>query len=334
MLLTVNATCPHSTDRSDTACMEDCASTLPLGVPKAQHIGLRACHEWNIQSGPLRRGPSHPWPRESAYCSGSSPACHGLFLLLEILGEHIGAERETLSLLDYLLVYVGWLDAKENMPRLLVDARVELGVRYHLDDPLLGGEPLHTQLLRERLEVDALMNAAVRLEDVKTRVREEVGRGIAQEEVILDSRGAGDEALLGLLEVGRVVEIVEECSDGVQEDRLLHGDDAHKLFDEMTAARCGDDGDSQVAQKVRASGLNRVQIPLREEEVAHDLTTAGMVRQQEERPVHQPGALLQLHDGGRRGRARLNSIAQRAQFLKRSIPSAEEDLAGEPAPLG
>ena len=40
------------------------------------------------------------------------------------------------------------------------------------------------------------------------------------------------------------------------------------------------------------------------------LTLTRSPTEDEERPVHQPAALLQLHDGGR-GRARLDRVAQR-----------------------
>eukprot|EP00962_Isochrysis_galbana_P040778 scaffold14825_cov123-Isochrysis_galbana.AAC.3 len=197
-----------------------------------------------------------------------------------VLREHVRAEGEALGLLDDLLVHVERLHAQDHLPRLLVDAGVELCVRHHGDDPLLGRKPRHAKFSRERRQVDALVDAAVRLEDVQPRVRHKVGLGVAQEEVGIDERGACRQPRLRLVKVGAGVQVIQEAGDRVSVYRALHGDGANELLDQVPAARVGHDRHGRVAQQVRAAGLDGVEVPVGEEEVADQLPPRGVVAKQ------------------------------------------------------
>ena len=79
--------------------------------------------------------------------------------------------------------------------------------------------------------------------------------------------------------------------------------------------------------------LDGVEVAVVEEDVCHDLPPVGVVAEDEEGPVHQPAALLQLHDCGRR-RARLDRVTQRLDVLDSLLPVLHEDLARELTPHG
>mmetsp|Transcript_14781 Transcript_14781/g.33789 ORF Transcript_14781/g.33789 Transcript_14781/m.33789 type:complete len:224 (-) Transcript_14781:141-812(-) len=81
-----------------------------------------------------------------------------------------------------------------------------------------------------------------------------------------------------------------------------------------------------------ASRLYGVEIPVGEEEFCDEIPSIRVVAEQEERPVHQPRALLQLHDG-RCVSTRLNRLLERVDVLKRLIPVGHQDFASELAPL-
>ena len=77
----------------------------------------------------------------------------GLFLLLNIHLEHLGAEGERLGLLNELLVGGVGVHAHDNSALLGVDLGVQLGVSDQVDDPPLGVLRAHVQLLCQHAEM-------------------------------------------------------------------------------------------------------------------------------------------------------------------------------------
>ena len=154
---------------------------------------------------------------------------------------------------------------------------------------------------------------------------------MAQEEVVAEHRRALLQPPLRRLEVGVREELLEDERDRVGEGGPLDGDGTDEVSDLVAAARVGDDGDGEVAQQVRRVHLQRLRVLVLHEEVAHHRAAVLMVAKQEERPVHQPAPLLQEHRG-RRGRARVDGVAQRVHVVERTIPVLRQDLARELAP--
>lgn len=86
----------------------------------------------------------------------------------------------------------------------------------------------------------------------------------------------------------------------------------------------------QVAQQPGAVRLQRLQVPLLEEQVGHQVAPPRVREGHEERPVQQPAALRQLRQ--RRVRPRLDGRLHRAQLRERALPVLHQHLAGELAP--
>merc|ERR1712087_612101 len=136
----------------------------------------------------------------------------------------------------------------------------------------------------------------------------------------------------GLLKIGLLVEVLEKLCDGIGESVPLHGDDAHQLLEHASPPGRGEHRDGQIPEQMGASRLYGVEIPVGEEEFCDKIPSIRVVAEQEERPVHQPRTLLQLHDG-RCVSTRLNRLLERVDVPKRLIPVGHQDFASELAPL-
>jgi len=179
-----------------------------------------------------------------------------------------------------------------------VDLGVEVGISDEVHDPPLRISLGHVELLRDHADVDALVDAAVRLEDVQARVFDELLVEGREEEVVGEDGLAFAEPLLGGLEVELDEEGVEELGDwvGVRVGFLL--DDLEEVLEEHALLLVGDDSDGEVAEDVRARRLDGVQVLVIEEELQDQIATAGVVEKDEEAPVNKPSPLLQEDQGG------------------------------------
>ena len=89
--------------------------------------------------------------------------------------------------------------------------------------------------------------------------------------------------------------------------------DLDKILEQVLAALVGDDGGGEVTENPRAGGLNGVDIRWLEKQVDDGITTLGVVEEDKQGPVEEPGTLLQLVE--RRGKVLLNIIRKVVQFL-------------------
>jgi hypothetical protein len=161
-----------------------------------------------------------------------------------------------------------------------------------------------------------------------------------QEEIILENLLGLAQLLLGLLEVEVDVQGLDEVGDGVGVLVPFLAHDADQVL-KLTlvlvavagAAAAGDNGSGQVAQDPRARGLDGVDVGGREEHVGQGLAGGLVVEEGKQRPVEQPGAVLQL---GERvvEQACVDLLLDLVDLLDGAVPVDGQDLAGKLAPGG
>ena len=164
--------------------------------------------------------------------------------------------------------------------------------------------------------------------------------GAEQEEVVLENLLGLAELLLGLLKVKVNVQGLDEVGDGVGVLVALLPDNADQVLElalvlirVAAPVAAGDDGGGQVAQDPRAVCLDGVDVGGGEEHFGEGFAGGLVVEEREERPVDQPGAVLQL---GERvvEQACVDLLLDLVDLLDGAVPVDGQDLAGQLAPGG
>ena len=164
-------------------------------------------------------------------------------------------------------------------------------------------------------DVYALVYPAVRLGDEVPRVVHEVVAEVPEEEVVRDDRLRLAELLLRGLKVELDVELLEELCDRVLVLVLLHLYDLDDLADRVADARgerarrglaAKNGGSSEVTKDPWGGGLNSVEVDGGEEGLKEEGAPLWMVEVDEEGPVEEPCAGMELAEsrvgvGGRGG---------------------------------
>mmetsp|Transcript_30389 Transcript_30389/g.69073 ORF Transcript_30389/g.69073 Transcript_30389/m.69073 type:complete len:426 (+) Transcript_30389:252-1529(+) len=164
-----------------------------------------------------------------------------------------------------------------------------------LDNPELRLLGLHVQLGRDHADVDALVDAAVRLEDQLPRVLFEFRPVLREEVVALAHEGALLQLALGLIKVHVGVEGQEESGDrvAVAPGLVVHNPDG--VLHDVLQPPVQDQACPDVAEEVGAGEGDDGQALLVEEEIQKlrlDLLVHLLHREDgEERPVKEPRAL-------------------------------------------
>lgn len=147
------------------------------------------------------------------------------------------------------------------------------------------------------------MYAAVRLADQVPRVVHEVFPELAQEEVVRDDGLGFPKLLLRSLKVELDVELLEELRDRVLILVLLHLDDLDNFADRMANARgegaggrfAREDGcGSEIAQDPWRGRLDGVEVGRGEEGFEKEGASLGVVEVDEEGPMEEPCARVEL----------------------------------------
>ena len=121
---------------------------------------------------------------------------------------------------------------------------------------------LHPQLVGQHRQVDALVDAAVRLEDAQPRALEKEVLRVAQEKVVVEHRGTLLEPLLRVLKIGVREQVLQQPRDRIGVRRTLDANHAHEVTHLVAAAGVGDDGDGEVAQQMWRVHLQRLHVLL------------------------------------------------------------------------
>ena len=74
-------------------------------------------------------------------------------------------------------------------------------------------------------------------------------------------------------------------------------------------------------------------LPVGQEEVDDGVAAVLVVEEHEEGPVHEPGALLQLHQHGGEG-VGVDDVPQLHQVVQRRVPAQRQDVGRQDAPQG
>lgn len=179
-------------------------------------------------------------------------------------------------------------------------------------------------------DVDLLVDAAVRLGDELSRAFHEVLLGCVQKEVVAEDVLALLELLLGAVKVETDKESLDELRDGVLVFVGLLLDDLDELLHLALSALGSDDGNRKVAQDPGARGLDRVDVLRGKEHVDDRVTATRVVEDDVQRPVDQPGALLQLLQS--RHILVIDRLPQLLHLLQSAVPVTRQNLGRELAP--
>jgi len=164
--------------------------------------------------------------------------------------------------------------------------------------------------------------------------------GAQQEEVVLQNFLRLAELLLRLLKVKVDVQSLDEVGDRVIVLVAFLSHDPDEILELLlvlvrvpATVTAGDDGSSEVAQDPRAVGLDGVDVSGGEEHVGEGFARGFVVEEGEERPVDQPGAVLELCEGVVE-EACVDDLLELVDLLHGRVPVDGEDLAGELSPGG
>lgn len=218
----------------------------------------------------------------------------GSLTLLDRGGQDLGAERKTLCPLNDLLVDRLGVVVHQDSVLLVVDLSIDLGIPDQVDNPLLALLLGHVQSLGQLGNIDLLVNPAVGLRDEAAGVLDEFLLHGDQEEVVLENLLALGELLLGEVEIKVDVESLNKLGDGVTVLVGLMLNNLDEFLEQVLATLVGDNGGSEVTENPWARSLDSVDVGRLEEEVDNSITSLGVVEEDEQGPVKEPGALLQL----------------------------------------
>lgn len=196
-------------------------------------------------------------------------------------------------------------------------------------------------VLIDILDVDPLVDLAVALGDQVTGSLNE-GIGSRNEEEVAPQHILGlTQLLLGLLKVEVNVQRLNEVGDGVGVFVALLANDADQVLQLLLVdvavlvgtVAVGDDGGGEVAQDPGAAGLDGVDVGGGEEKVGQDIASRVVVEEGEQRPVDQPGAVLELtqrvvEETG------LDRVLDLLDLLHSTIPAGGQNFRGELTPCG
>lgn len=175
------------------------------------------------------------------------------------------------------------------------------------------------------------MDATERLEDHQTCALNELIEVSVDEEVIDDDILAFVQLQSSAFEIKVDVQVLQELGDGVFVGVRFLLDDLDQIFQGVAAPAVDDDGDRQVAQNVRTSRLDDVQVHrLVQQHLDDEVASLRVMEEHQHAPVDEPGALCQeLHvtEG-----AVVDVFAQTIQVLQCRLPVQRENLGGQLAP--
>lgn len=156
------------------------------------------------------------------------------------------------------------------------------------------------------------MDAAKRFENHETCIFNEFVHPNNDEEVIVDDGLAFVQLEPGTLEIEIDEQMLQEFGDWIAIRVRFLLDDLDQIFQCITASRIDDNGSSQITQNVRAHRLDGIQVQwLIQEHFDDQITSLGMIDEDEHTPVNQPGALLQSFDiaANENGNVEISSVS-------------------------
>ena len=183
-------------------------------------------------------------------------------LLLQIARKHVGAEAQRLGLVDHLLVHAGLRAAHNDVVLLRIDFGVEPRIADEVNDPELCFLLTHVELVGEHRNVDALVNATVRLKDEEASALNELILQWLQEVICAEQAFALAQLLLGTVEVIIHQETLHELSDRIAICVVLLLDDAHQILEHVSPPWICNHGGCEVSEHVRAIRLDRLHVAL------------------------------------------------------------------------
>merc|ERR1719210_2520354 len=279
---------------------------------------------------------SHFLARVSCHLEVRSPPIWSILsflLLLNVHQQHLGPEGQGLGLLYQLLVGGVRLDTHHNCALLGVNLGIKFRIPDQVDNPplrLVGG---HVELLRQHGDGDALVDPAERLKDHHPGVLNKVVKTSNQEKVIDQNRLAISQLLLSSIKVKVDVQILDEAGDGVLVGVGLLLDDLDQVLHHISPGTLvTNDSGGQISQNPRTGGLDGVEIRLLVEKQSNDQISAlGMVEEDKQAPVNEPGSLLQSLQIASK-RALINKLFQPIKILKSRVPILHQNLGSQLAP--
>ena len=232
---------------------------------------------------------------------------------------------------------------------LVIDLGIHAGIPDQIHNPLLALLQTQPEPRAQIPDIDPLVDLAVRLRDEVARGLDEIRRDVVLgEEVGRQHRRRARQLRLRLREVKVHVQRPDERRRRVAVLVPLLPHHPRQVLDLLLVRRARargalgglagrrpprDHRRREVPQQPRARRLQRVDVAGGEEEVEQRLARVRVVEEREQRPVQQPGAVVEL---GERGieEARLDGLADLGDLLERRLPVRLQHLARQLPPVG
>jgi len=254
-------------------------------------------------------------------------------LLLDIRGEHAGANCQMVCLVNQSLVGVVHLLAHHNVAKFVINFGVESGISDEIYNPNLSLILRHVEPLCEHVDRHTLMNTTEGLKDRKARILPEVVKAGSQEKVVHEDHLALPQLPLGAVKVVVDVEALNELGDGIRVLIRLLLDNLDKVWSDLIALTfVADHCRCQISENVRAHCLNGIQIRRLEQKVVNnDITSLNVIEEDVQTPMDEPGALLQSLQRIAEV-VIVNIILELIEVVETQHPFLTEDIRGQLPP--
>lgn len=175
------------------------------------------------------------------------------------------------------------------------------------------------------------MDATESLKDHESGVLDKLLQAPNYEEIINDDCLALVQLQSSAFEVKVDVQALQKLSYWILVSVRLLLDDLNEILERVATATVDYHGSRQVAKDVRTHRLDRIQVQrLVQEHLDDEVTTLGVIEENQHTPVNEPCALLKHLNVAEA--AVVDKLAQPIQILQSSLPVESKNLSGQLAP--
>mmetsp|Transcript_3668 Transcript_3668/g.5568 ORF Transcript_3668/g.5568 Transcript_3668/m.5568 type:complete len:395 (+) Transcript_3668:347-1531(+) len=190
----------------------------------------------------------------------------------------------------------------------------------------------HVQFISDHCNLDALVNTAISLKDMHAGIFQKLLTERVQEIIVLKQGLTLSQFLLSGFKVKLNEKSIHKLGDGVRVGVALLLDDLQQILHCGSLSLADDHGGGKVSEDVGAGGLDDGKVALVEKQFQQGISSIGMVEEDEETPMNQPGALLASHNG--RSCFVIDQTLKDFEIRKSVFPLSHQNFGGKFPPEG
>jgi hypothetical protein len=187
------------------------------------------------------------------------------------------------------------------------------------------------KLLGKEVQIDTTVDLAVAFEYVQTGILHKLLLQRPEEDITLQNLLSQLQLCLSGTKVALNVKSLDELGDGVCVLVGLLLDGADQFLQLILLLLVGNNSDGKESENVRASHLNSAQVAVVEEPLNDTSAARRVVEEDEQGPVNEPCALLELLKGSSEALG-VNNFAESVEGQSGGFPLLHKDLSAQNTP--